>query len=130
MKKTFDPWYWKIGKPADIWVVCNKFIGQMVNQLELKPMEAVHTISASDVSSMIGQKVTVGMFKKGGAKLPGGGLSGIIAPHLHFNDKVYLLSDAQWKTFSRTFIQNQAERLQKVGSVDIQSLHTLSQIGR
>lgn len=130
MKKTLEPLYWKLGRAADIWKENNRFIGSLVKKLNLKPMEAVHTISASELSSMVGQKITVDMFKKGGPKRPGGGTSGIIAPHLHLNDKVYPLSDAQWKTFSKEFIQNQSERLQKTGAVDIQSLHTLSQIGR
>lgn len=122
--------FWKIGRVADIWKENGKFVGQMVKQLELKPMEAVHAIPVSAMPSLASQKVTVGMIKKAALKLPGGGLSGIIAPHLHFNDKIYPVSDAQWKTFSRAFIQNHTERLQKAGSVDIQSLHTLSRIGR
>ena len=67
-----------------------KLIGQFIRTNEMKP-------------SVIGQ-VGVGMGAPAKALIDLGIRGGMKVPHLHFNDRIYLMNPAQWAQFSANII--------------------------
>lgn len=52
---------------------------------------------------------------------------GLKIPHLHFEDKIYLLNDQQWKEFSGKVIQQVQDKLSKAQTVSFEQLMEVSE---
>jgi hypothetical protein len=51
---------------------------------------------------------------------------GVIGPHLHLNDKVYMLDDANWNKFTKTLFDDFKVKLDKAKSVSFNDALNLS----
>jgi hypothetical protein len=51
---------------------------------------------------------------------------GIKVAHLHFEDQVYMLTNEQWKTFSKSLLNGFKEQLSKANSVSFENAQIIS----
>lgn len=83
-----------------------KFIGEFIKNNRIQP-------------SVIGQ-VAAEMAAPAKAHIDLGIRGGMRVPHLHFNDKIYLLNNEQWAKFSDTIITDSREKLANVKKISFE----------
>jgi len=111
------PWWWRYGRPADIWIKNIDRIGEIIkkNNLKALPEEYSRTIEPIPLET---PKIP---FKR--PPIPGG----IRLAHVHFKDEIYILNDEQWKDFTTSVIKDFQARLARAKTVDLQKVIELSE---
>ena len=114
-----DRWKWRLGIPADFWIILEPLIEQFIKEKELQPVPETRFSSlvnpvARDTevlasSRMINIENIIGIY--GGRKIP----------HLHYKGDLYLLDRESWQEFSTTVMKEFAEQLAQSNSIPFES---------
>ncbi len=105
-----------LAKSADI-------IKGAVSKYQLKPSSLTTPIETYLSMSQPSQMAEAGVAKIRIHNIRGG----LRIPHLHYEDKIYLLSDEQWKEFSGQVIAQVQEKLANAKTVSFEQLMEVSE---
>ncbi len=108
---------WKVGIPADFWVIREREIGRFIKEHNLRPVsrrtlgvpEGIAPEKMLDIDHIIGIR--------GGRKVP----------HLHYKGELYLLKTKQWREFSGAVVKDLSKRLAVSKQVNFNELLDLSE---
>ena len=116
----------RFGMPPYIfWENYKDFIQNRIEKFNLEPLDITVDVAKSSVPERSSRNIA---FEENRAltlkpiDFPGG----IRNPHFHFDGKIYLLNERQWKDFSKDIIKSFQEKLAKVGSVNFEKIMRLS----
>jgi hypothetical protein len=104
-------WWWRHGRPADVWVTNQELVAQFVKDHRLQPIPAEHFGLGQPTGATRGvapeaREILVRPFPWPDP-LPGY----LRSPHLHFGGEIYVLDGEQWKEFSGRVMDGVREKL-------------------
>lgn len=114
MPEHIFPW----GRPADLWIKYIDVIRDMVTRLNLKEFGGAPSPRLAKPVAK-GEEQAMLLHRP---PFPGG----LRIAHLHFEDKLYLLNDEQWKAFSTQVMKNFRAKLAKVNTVNFSQVMSIS----
>jgi hypothetical protein len=115
-------WWWKFGKPADIWMEHHQMIGELIKKFDLQAVPVEH-LSGHEMSAL-------GMAKGEKAAAAIRDLSirgGIRLPHLHYKGETYLLNQKQWQTFTEKVVEDFKNKLVNAKRVSVEQVIEVSE---
>jgi len=102
-------WWWRYGRPAELWTVYRDRIGRFVREQGLKAISddllVAPAPAASAEATELLQTRSLRIIRP--RPFPGG----LRFPHLHFGDDIYPLDRNQWNEFSGQVVESFQERL-------------------
>jgi hypothetical protein len=113
------PFWWRWGKPADIWVRQVELIEQIIRTNQLKPV-AEAGLGLGVMAVEAGREMPAALLRPGDLR---GGMRG---PHVHFAGEVYLLNEAQWREFTRTVMKGYQSKLTAAKAVGFEQMLEIS----
>ena len=119
------PWWWKYGRPKEIWATLEQEIGRFVEKNKIAAMspEAAQSLIIGDFSGGMAAPATVALKSVSSSPIERiwwhGGMRG---PHLHYKNNIYVLSDKQWNEFTRPILKSFAEKLAATRSVGFRDM--------
>jgi hypothetical protein len=116
MAKQSIDWTSPIGGNWAYMVKNRQIIGEFIKVNELKPVV---------IGAIAGRAAPTAQ-----ALLDLGIRGGIRVPHLHFNNRIYMLNDAQWAKFSRSIIADCKAKLAKVKEVSFEEGMVLGNVAQ
>ncbi len=119
MASIFIDRKWLYGGPWDLWVRQHDMIEKLVGQLKIKPVP-VERLPFQPQRAFVEPDVQT----RPGRPTPFPG--GMRSPHLHMNGDVFMLNQAQWKSFCDTVIKDYGERLRNVSTVGFDEMMELA----
>ena len=123
---TFDPnlaidpswlkrWKWRVGIPADLWIIREREIGKFIKQNALKPVPARHFLTkpTDDNTRSFYHMIDIDSITgiHGGRKIP----------HLHYKGALYLLDRKSWRKFSADILKDFSNQLSQPNTVPFES---------
>jgi hypothetical protein len=122
------PWWWKYGRPKEIWATLEHEIGEFIQKNKIAPMspEAAQSLIIGEIS---GAMSAPSMAMKSASSSPieriwwHGGMRG---PHLHYKNNIYVLTDKQWNEFTRPILKNFADKLANTRSINFRDMTDIS----
>jgi hypothetical protein len=121
MDERFLPDYhyrfnWRIGIPADFWVINERRIGEFIKENEIQRVSprSLGVPKGLSAERMIDIEYIFGI--RGGRKVP----------HLHYRGDLYLLKAKQWRKFSGAVVKDLSERLAASSQVNVRELLDIS----
>lgn len=118
------PWWWIVGRPAEIWVRYLDVVAEFVRSQKLAPIDRKHLIADDPIPIFQ-------MAEQGGAELralrPRPFPGGLRFAHLHLGEDVYRLGPEQWQDFSRRVVEDFRKRLDQAKTVNFDQLMQLSE---
>jgi len=119
------PWWWKYGRPKDIWATFEHEIGRFIEHNKIPAMspEAAQGLIIGEFGGVMAAPATIAM--KSAASSPmeriwwHGGMRG---PHLHYKNNIYILTDKQWNEFTRPILKTFAEKLATTRSIGFRDM--------
>jgi hypothetical protein len=118
-------WWWKWGRPADIWVMQRDLVRQFVERHDLQAIPAEQLGMTRPMAARSGAPAgqeTLAARALWPYPFPGG----LRIPHLHLDAEIYPLNREQWHAFSRQVMDDFRERLADVGSVSFDQVLEVS----
>jgi hypothetical protein len=109
----------------DIWLTQRDYIGGLIKEFRVKPIEAEHLVefgftpSLKEIKEAEKAVVTRPILWDPGIR------GGIRVPHLHYKGQAYLLDEKQWDAFSKKVI---ADAQAKLANVKVVSFDNLAQL--
>ena len=103
MAKQIYEWVGPIGGNWAYWAKNARLIGKYIKAKEI-PAATIGPVVGRTVAA---SKAVIDLGIKGGLKVA----------HLHFNNRIYLLNDAQWVEFSAGIIANAKTKLAKTKAI-------------
>ena len=119
METVLKPFWWKFGRPADIWLKNIELIEKVIRAEKLRPLDREHV--AYMVPSQAAPTKAPVPFKNPEI------FGGIRMAHLHFKNDIYLLDDRQWRDFSTAVVKAFQEKLSAAKSVGFEQALELSE---
>ena len=119
------PWWWTYGRPREIWATFEHEIGRFIEKNKIAPM------SAEAAQSLIIGEIGGGMAMPSATAMKSASSSpleriwwhgGMRAPHLHWKNEIYVLTDKQWNEFTRPILKNFAEKLAATRSIGFRDM--------
>jgi len=126
MSNTPSYWSdWRIrGIPSDIWVRFADPIGQLITKSKLTPVDSRHLVTANQVAyALAGQAAVMASTSAETTKAKQSATEtfdirgGMKAPHVHYKGGIYMLNDAQWKSFTTLVINDFKSKLDSAGAI-------------
>jgi hypothetical protein len=117
MYKDYYPWWWRCGRPADLWIKNIERIQELITKFNLKPLPEEYS-KIMELPIIEERRPTIRR-----PPIPGG----IKIAHVHFKDDVYLLNEEQWREFTGSVIKDFQAKLSKVKIVTIAQTIELSE---
>lgn len=119
------PWWWKYGRPREIWATFEHEIGRFIDKNKIAPIspEAAQSLIIGEMSAAIAEPVTIA--RKSASSSPLERIwwhGGMRAPHLHYKNNIYILTEKQWNEFTRPILKNFAEKLAATRSVSFRDM--------
>jgi hypothetical protein len=114
------PWWWKHGRPRDIWIVFEEDIGRFIKENKVNPISQ---------EAWVGKEMTTrSASMKSGFDEPWWRFGGMRAPHLHYRNEVFLLTPKQWNRFSESIVNKFQAQLAAVNSISFDKMMELSEV--
>ena len=119
-------WWWLWGKPAEFFT---RFEGPIEKYVKTLGKDEVIVIPETHVAAIMpemkapamGGTISAPAMTASSVRKPVWWHGGMRSPHLHYKDKVYLLTQNQWDTFMKEHIMPSfQEKLTKMKSVSLQ----------
>lgn len=111
---------WRWGGPRDIWLKNSTLIESLINSQKLKPTDVVMFPTQWNTPAPEATVVSRAIKRP---PFPGG----IKLAHLHYKDQLYMLTDAQWKSFTQELVKSFKERLAKTQVLSFEKTMELSE---
>ena len=110
-----DDWFSPIGGNWAFWIINKKNIGQFIHANELKAAKIgqVANVAAGPALKTMTAASTTRILDLG---IRGG----IRAPHLHFENRIYMLNSKQWSQFSKSIIADFQVALEKTKGISFE----------
>lgn len=112
-----EPWWWRYGFPAPIWIRDIGLIHETIKEFKLSPLEELGRVAPTTQAK--GAKVPIGPRIP---SFPGG----MRIPHLHLGEQIYPLSPEQWQSFSRKVVARLKDRLAGAKEISFTQLMEIS----
>ncbi|WP_157098452.1 hypothetical protein [Chlorobaculum limnaeum] len=105
---------WRIGIPADFWIVKEAAIGEFIKANKIKPV--AHESLRVDAKPTVGTGKAVSIDYiiniRGGRK----------TPHLHYKGELYLLDAKQWQTFAAPVMKELSKQIAGANAISFDNL--------
>jgi hypothetical protein len=129
--QQYYPWWWKYGGPVGPWIDNLVIVENTIRTLNLTPLNSAYlpNIGFGQQPFAAGAQLAQGVQTQAGKIIPEvphfpGGLK---CPHLHYKREIYLLTNDQWKIFSKSIIDNFKDKLSSIQSISFENLLQLSE---
>lgn len=123
----YEEVWWNYGKPKELFSYFEEHIGKFVENLGENVIVIDEQFFTAPITAPITQKAVTGDTKTIEARVKKWWCGGMRAPHLHFKDKVYLLTQKQWDQFLEEQIFPEFQKnLSKVKAVSFNQVMQLS----
>ena len=113
------------GIPRPFWRAYRDRIGQYIKRCDLKPALTPAELLLEELKPLIGREQSLRI------RIPP--FPGDRGPHLHYDGKLYLLTDKQWKEFSQPILKEMSQKLMKAATVPFEEFmnvtDTLNKMG-
>lgn len=125
------PWWWKYGRPREIWATFEHEIGSFIEKNKIAPM------SAEAAQSLIIGEIGGGMAAPSATAMKSASSSpleriwwhgGMRAPHLHWKNNIYVLNDEQWAEFTQPILEKFAKKLASTRSIGFRDMTDVTSI--
>ncbi len=111
------------GRPRDFWTINLNAIKEMIESFKLTPAQIHDLPYRQEIQAMENMTVTAGKERVARhPKFPGG----MLIPHLHYGDNVYLVSDEDWQEISTQIKRNFMEKLDRANNLSFSQVMALS----
>ncbi len=108
------PWDGSNGGNKIFWASNAKLVSEFIRANQLKPAR----IGLVSTGPMMAEKAFIDLGIRGGIRVD----------HLHYSNRIYLLNEKQWTTFSKGVIANAKARLAQVKEVSFEQAVTLGSV--
>jgi hypothetical protein len=119
------PWWWKYGRPKDMWATFEHEIGIFIEKNKIAAMshEAAQSLIIGEVGGGMAAPAAIAMKSASSSPMERiwwhGGMRG---PHLHYKNNIYVLTDKQWKEFTRPILKTFGEKLATTRSISFRDM--------
>lgn len=114
LEMLVKPWDGSSGGNKIFWVNIAKMVGDFIKENELTPAR----IGLVSSGPMMAEKEFIDLGIRGGIRVN----------HLHYNNRIYLVDDKQWSSFSRGVIADAKAKLSQVKEVSFEQAVTLGSV--
>ncbi len=116
-----EPLIWRYGRPAELWLANERFIGRLIEELRLTPTDPRHFWGSDEVITPMSrseerQELRPAVIVR--KDFPGGKRT----PHLHYLGEYYALDDEQWARFASEMVERFTSKLHRAGTVPLDKL--------
>jgi hypothetical protein len=125
-------WKWKYGRPVEILAEFQvDLFRTVIKDMKLKPLDIEIDVPRNMVDRDMQFKSLEtkrayeeipAVFRR--IKFPGG----IIGPHFHFEGRIYLLDDKQWKKFTTEMMHVFQERLSAAETINVEQFAKMNEV--
>lgn len=121
----FEEWWWRYGRPAELWTVYRDVIAHFIRERGLKAIPDEVLVAPAQAFSAEASEVhpvrSLRIIRP--RPFPGG----LRFPHLHFGDDIYPLDRGQWNEFSGKVVEGFQEKLGAAQTVSFRQLLDLGE---